>query len=56
MAKNKKHYLKNGKEFTGKTHKMSNGILHTGTTHTKNSQPLFHLNKLSKTIQKKIGS
>tara|TARA_R100000781_G_scaffold53850_2_gene35219 strand:+ start:394 stop:564 length:171 start_codon:yes stop_codon:yes gene_type:complete len=54
MAKNKKHYLRSGKEFTGNTHKMSNGVLHTGKNHTKNSKRLFHLNELSKTIQKKV--
>tara|TARA_R100001463_G_scaffold68182_1_gene121664 strand:- start:1664 stop:1834 length:171 start_codon:yes stop_codon:yes gene_type:complete len=56
MAKNKTHYLRSGKEFTGKTHKMSNGVLHTGKNHTKNSKPLFHFNELSKTTQKKLRS
>ncbi len=35
MAKGAKHYLPNGKEYTGATHKMSDGTLHTGAKHTK---------------------
>ena len=42
MAKGVKHYLPNGKEYTGATHKMSDGTLHTGAKHTKNSQVLTH--------------
>tara|TARA_R100001460_G_scaffold8820_1_gene21668 strand:- start:530 stop:688 length:159 start_codon:yes stop_codon:yes gene_type:complete len=42
MAKGAKHYLPNGKEYTGATHKMSDGTLHTGAKHTKNSQVLTH--------------
>jgi len=40
--KNKPHYTKAGKLYTGKTHKMSDGKLHTGAKHTKNSQLLTH--------------
>ena len=32
---NVKHYLKDGKEWTGSYHKMSDGALHTNKTHTK---------------------
>jgi len=42
MAKGAKHYLPNGKKYTGATHKMSDGTLHTGAKHTKNSQVLSH--------------
>jgi hypothetical protein len=42
MAKATKHYLPNGKKYTGATHKMSDGTLHTGAKHTKNSQVLSH--------------
>ena len=40
--KNKPHYTKAGKLFTGKTHKMSDGSFHTGAKHTKNSKLLTH--------------
>lgn len=40
--KNKPHYTKAGKLYTGKTHKMSDGSFHTGAKHTKNSQVLTH--------------
>jgi len=42
MASKRKHFLPNGKEYTGATHKMSDGTLHTGAKHTKNSQVLSH--------------
>lgn len=42
MAVKSKHYLSNGKLFTGKTHKMPNGSIHTGATHTASSRPLTH--------------
>jgi len=42
MAKAAKHYLPNGKEYTGATHKMPDGSLHTGAKHTKSSQVLSH--------------
>ena len=41
MAKNSKHYLPNGKEYTGATHKM-NGQVHTGATHSASSKVLKH--------------
>ena len=53
MGKGQKHYLKNGKEFSGDTHKMSDGSLHTGLKHTKGSRVVVHLKDLSKTAQKK---
>jgi|TARA_R110000823_G_C15515826_1_gene454916 hypothetical protein len=37
-----KHYLKNGKEYTGKTHKHPSGKLMTGTKHTASSKTLSH--------------
>ena len=58
--RNKKHYKKNGKLYTGKTHKhngrlmtgnthkMPNGDLHSNKSHTKTSQKLFHFKDLSK--------
>lgn len=42
MAKSRKHYLSNGKEYTGPTHKMPNGDLHTGAKHTSSSRKLHH--------------
>lgn len=41
MSKTSKHYLKNGKEYTGPIHKM-NGQIHTGATHTASSKVLTH--------------
>ncbi len=41
MAKNKPHYLPNGKLFTGATHK-TNGKLMTGVKHTATSKNLTH--------------
>ena len=41
MAKNQKHYFKNGKEHKGATHK-DKGRLMSGATHTKNSKYLTH--------------
>lgn len=41
MAKNKPHYLPNGKLFTGATHK-TNGKLMTGVKHTASSKNLTH--------------
>ena len=52
MAKATKHYLPNGKKYTGATHKMSDGTLHTGAKHTKNSQVLSH-KKLKSMMDKK---
>ena len=43
----KKHYTKNGKEWTGKTHKTQ-GKLMTGETHTDDSVDLFHREELPK--------
>jgi hypothetical protein len=36
-----KHYLPNGKEYTGKTHK-TNGKLMSGAKHTASSKNLTH--------------
>lgn len=41
MAKNSKHYLPNGKLYTGATHKMD-GKIHSGATHTASSKVLTH--------------
>ena len=41
MSKSSKHYLPNGKEYTGATHKM-NGQVHTGATHSASSKVLKH--------------
>lgn len=53
MAKNVKHYLKDGTEWTGAYHKMPNGKLHTNAKHTKTSKPLFHMKDLSDAAKKK---
>jgi len=53
MGMGQKHFLKNGKEYKGATHK-TNGKLMSGKTHTSTSQPLFHMDKLSKAVQKKV--
>jgi|TARA_R110000744_G_scaffold256695_1_gene372187 hypothetical protein len=45
MAKNQKHYFKNGKEHKGATHKDKKGKLMSGATHTKNSKYLTHTKK-----------
>ena len=54
MAKGVPHYFKDGKEHKGGMHKMPNGQLHSGKTHTKSSKRLFHLDELSKVVQKKV--
>lgn len=41
MAKTSKHYLPNGKLYTGPTHKTGS-VLMTGATHTAQSKPLSH--------------
>ncbi len=41
MAKDSKHYLANGKLYTGPVHKMG-GKVHTGATHTASSKVLTH--------------
>jgi hypothetical protein len=41
MAKSSKHYLPNGKLYTGATHKMG-GKIHSGATHTASSKVLTH--------------
>ena len=54
MAKEQKHYKRDGTLYTGGTHKMSNGTLHTGKNHTANSQKLFHMKDLSQKAQKNV--
>jgi len=49
MAKGVKHFLRNGKEYTGPTHKMKDGTLHTGAKHTSSSRKLYHKDDLPKT-------
>lgn len=56
MAKNVKHYLKDGTVWNGNYHKMSDGSLHTNKTHTKTSKPLFHFKDLNNTAKKKTYS
>jgi hypothetical protein len=51
MAKESKHYSKDGKPHKGKFHKMGNGHIHSGATHTSSSKRLFHYGDLSKTAQ-----
>ena len=41
MSKSAKHYLPNGKEYTGPTHKLGATIM-TGAKHTDKSQKLGH--------------
>tara|TARA_R110000772_G_scaffold167856_1_gene279568 strand:- start:446 stop:616 length:171 start_codon:yes stop_codon:yes gene_type:complete len=53
MAKGVKHYLKEGKTWSGNYHKMSDGKLHTNKSHTKTSKPLYHFGDLSATAKKK---
>jgi len=53
MAKDVKHYKRDGTEYTGGTHKMPDGSLHSGKTHGKTSVKLFHFEDLSKTAKEK---
>ena len=45
----RKHYTKDGKEWTGKTHKMPNGNLMTQDPHTEKSVRLYHKDELGST-------
>ena len=54
MAKNMKHYFRNGSEHKGGTHK-TNGQLMSGVKHTAKSKKLFHMADLSAKA-KKIAS
>jgi len=49
MGKERKHFLRSGKEYTGPTHKMKDGTLHTGAKHTSSSRKLYHKDDLPKT-------
>jgi|TARA_R100000458_G_scaffold59548_3_gene70453 hypothetical protein len=51
MAKQTKHYKKNGQVHRGSVHRMPNGHLHSGKTHTKSSKRVFHYGELNKTAQ-----
>ena len=48
MAKNKPHFLPNGKEYKGSTHKTKTGKLMSGAKHTKTSKNLSHSKKGTK--------
>ncbi len=41
MSKTSKHYLPNGKEYTGPIHKMGSQV-HTGAKHSTTSKVLTH--------------
>tara|TARA_R100001377_G_C3152237_1_gene96709 strand:- start:328 stop:492 length:165 start_codon:yes stop_codon:yes gene_type:complete len=43
---NRKHFTKDGKEWTGKTHKMPNGNLMTEDPHNEKSVRLYHKEEL----------
>ena len=43
----KKHYTRDGKEWTGKTHKMPNGKLMSEDPHSEKSVRLYHKEELS---------
>lgn len=53
MAKDSKHYKRDGTEHTGGTHKMPDGSVHSGKTHGKTSVKLFHFDDLPKTAKEK---
>jgi len=53
MAKNMRHFFRDGTEHKGGTHKDAKGRLMSGTRHTASSKYLYHMNELSKTAQKK---
>ena len=44
----KKHYTRDGKEWTGKTHKMPNGKLMSEDPHSEKSVRLYHKEELPK--------
>jgi len=45
----RKHYTKDGKEWTGKTHKMPNGKLMSEDPHSEKSVRLYHKDELAST-------
>jgi hypothetical protein len=55
MAKNMKHYKRDGTPWSGNTHKMPDGSLHTGKTHGKTSVKLYHYKDLSKKAKEKAN-
>lgn len=56
MAKNMKHYKRDGSLHTGETHKMPDGSLHSGKTHGKASVKLLHYKDLSKKAKEKANA
>ena len=56
MAKDVKHYFKNGKEHKGATHKDAKGKVMSGKTHTASSKFLVHKKELSATAKKVANS
>ncbi len=54
MAKNARHFFRDGREHKGATHRM-NGELHSGKKHTAASQVLVHKAALSAAAKKKAG-
>jgi hypothetical protein len=56
MAKNMKHYKRDGTLHTGGTHKMPDGSLHSGKTHGKTSVKLYHYKDLSKKAKEKANA
>ena len=56
MAKNMKHYKRDGTPWSGNTHKMPDGSLHTGKTHGKTSVKLYHYKDLSKKAKEKANA
>ena len=53
MAKNMRHFFRNGTEHKGATHKDSSGKLMSGAKHTEKSKFLVHIADLSATAKKK---
>ena len=56
MAKNMKHYKKDGTLWKGNTHKMPDGPLHTHKAHGKTSEKLYHYKDLSKRAKEKANA
>lgn len=56
MAKNMRHFFRDGTEHKGGTHKDAKGRLMSGARHTGSSKFLYHMAELSKTAQKKASA
>lgn len=54
MAKNMRHFFRDGTEHKGGTHKDAKGRLMSGARHTGSSKFLYHMADLSKTAQKRL--